>query len=123
MRRPVTSFVLALVTVIVAPILVFIEGTALLGASMVTYEPANPLWVKVLSVVIVVVIGLLALGLPVIALIAAARARTAAKSDPTRGAGLATSALVIAGIVSVGVLLAQVYFILPAAGACSLDGC
>lgn len=123
MKRPVISFVLAMASVVLSPVLAFIETSALFFAAMVTYEPANPLWVKVLSVAVVLFIGLLAFTVPVIALIVGTKARATARSTQTGGAGLATAAVVIAGIVAAGVVVAQVYLILMATGACSLDGC
>ena len=54
MKNPVVSFILALASVILAPILIFIEFTALFFAAMVTYEPANPLWIKIISVIVVI---------------------------------------------------------------------
>ena len=41
----------------------------------------------------------------------------------TGGSGLATAALVIGVIVTAGVLVAQVYFVLMVFGSCSPDGC
>ena len=41
------ALLLALISVVVSPLLVWIEFVALLFADMVTYEPQNPLWVKV----------------------------------------------------------------------------
>ena len=118
MKRPVTAFVLAVTSAIVAPILIMIEFTALLFAAMVTYEPANSLLVKALSVAAVVAVGLLALSLPVISILSGIRARTASKALQTN-AGLATAAVVIAGIVTAGVCAFQVYFVLVAIGVLS----
>jgi hypothetical protein len=115
-KHPVTSFVFALVSVILTPILLFIEFTALLFADMVTYEPANPLWVKIISIVVVILLGLLALAVPVLAVIMGRKSRASAKSIPTNGAGLATAAVVIAGIVTAVVVVVQVYAILTAFG-------
>ena len=112
MKRPVTSFILALVSVILAPILFFIEFTASFFAAMVIYEPANPLWIKIISVIVVILIGLLSLSVPVLAVIMGVRARATAKLVPTEGAGLATAAIVIAGIVTAGVAALQLYIIL-----------
>ena len=123
MNRPVTAFIFALASVILTPILFFIEFTALFFAAMVTYEAANPLWVKIITVIVVILIGLLTLSVPVIAFIMGARARAAAKATPAKGAGLATAAMVIAGIVTAGVVVGQAYLILTAIGECSLDGC
>lgn len=111
-KRPVTAFVLALASVILTPILLFIEFTALFGAGMITYEPANPLWVKIISVVVVILIGLLAIAVPALALIMGTKSRAAAKLTPTKGAGLATAAVAIAGIVTAGVVVLQVYVVL-----------
>ncbi len=112
MKRPVASFILALVSVILAPILFFIEFTASFFAAMVTYEPANPLWIKIIVVIVVILIGLLSLSVPVLAVIMGVRARANAKLVPTEGAGLATAAIVIAGIVTVAVAAIQLYIIL-----------
>lgn len=103
------ALLLALISVVVSPLLVWIELVALLFADMVTYEPENPLWVKVAVVAAVVFIAALAFALPVAALVA--------------GAGKARASQVIAIVVIALVVAAQVYFILMVAGACSLDGC
>jgi len=123
MKRPVSSFVVALVSVVLSPTLVFVEMVALLFAGMVNYEPSNSTAVKVLTVIIVIAIGLVALAIPVIAFIMGRKARAASTLELMPRAGLATAAMVIAGIVTVGVVLAQVYMILMVVGACSLDGC
>jgi len=119
MKRPVTAFVLAVTSAVVAPICIMIQFTALLFAAMVTYEPANSLLVKALSVAAVVAVGLLAFSLPIISLLSGIRARTASQTLQTN-AGLATAAVVIAGIVTVGVFAFQVYVILLATGVSSL---
>ena len=123
MKRPVTSFVLALVSLILCPILLVLELSALLFAGMVTYEPSNPVVVKVLVVAIVVVIAIITVALPVIALRMAIRARSAAKSMQEGGSGLATAAVVISAIVTLGVLAGQVYYGVMVFGNCGLDGC
>jgi hypothetical protein len=51
------------------------------------------------------------------------KARAVAKSTPTKGVGLATAAVVIAGIVTAGVVMSQVFVILSVLGECGLDGC
>lgn len=117
MKRPVSSFVLALISLVLAPIVIFIEFTALFGAAMITYEPNNSPIVKVIAVAVVILIGLFALAVPALALFLGMKARAAAQSIPTEGVGLATAAIVIAGIVTAGVVAAQVYFILMVVGA------
>ena len=108
MKRPVTGFVLALLCLVLSPVLLFIEFTAWFGAAMIAYEPANPGWAKVLSFMVVALIALLALALPVLAIVAGRKARAAARSAGTGGSGLATAAIVIGIIVTVGVLASQV---------------
>lgn len=117
MKRPVSSFVLALISLVLSPIVIFIQFTALFGAAMITYEPNNSPIVKALAVAVVILIGLLALAVPVLALVLGTKARTAAQSIPTEGTGLATAAIVIAGIVTAGIVVVQVYFILMVVGA------
>ena len=116
MKRPATAFVLALVSLVLCPILVFIEFTAWFGAAMVANEDANPVWAKVLSFVFVGLIALLALALPVLAISSGRKARAATKSAGTGGSGLATVAVVIGVIVLAGVLAAQVYTLISAFG-------
>jgi len=50
---------------------------------------------------------------PALAVILGIKARAIAKSTPTKGAGLATAAVVIAGIVTAGVFVFQVFAIDP----------
>ncbi|MBM3670126.1 MAG: hypothetical protein FJW97_08970 [Actinobacteria bacterium] len=123
MKRPVVTFVLALVSVVLSPTLIFFEMVALLFADMVNYEPSNSTAVKVLTVVIVIAIGAIALAVPIIALAMSSKVRAASTVTPIPRAGIATAAMVIAGIVTAGVVLAQVYMILMVFGKCSLEGC
>ena len=123
MKRPGTAFVLALVGLIVAPILVIFELSALFLAGMIAAEPTNSLIVKILAVALVVLIAVVALAIPLIALIVGSKARAAAKATQASGTGLATAAMVIASIVTAGVLVAQIYYILMVVGSCSLEGC
>ena len=108
MKRPAAAFVLGVVSLILCPILVFIEFTALFGAGMIAYEPANPVWIKALAFVFVVLVGLLALALPVVVIRLGRRARAASRSTGEDASGLATAAVVIGVIVTVGVLAVQV---------------
>ena len=123
MKQPIAPFVLALVSLILAPILVWIEFIALFLSGMVVAEPSNDAWVKALAVVVVVVLGVITVALPVIALAKARKARALATRDPESGSGLATSAMVIAGLATLGVVAAQIYILLMVFGACSLEGC
>lgn len=123
MKTPVAPFVLALVSLILAPILVWVEFIALLFSGMVVAEPANSTLEKALTVVVVVLIGLVALVVPLVALVKGRKARAVAKSTSASASGLATASLVIAGVVTAGVVIAQVYMILMVFGFCSLEGC
>ena len=116
MKRPATAFVLALVSVILCPILLFIEFTVWFGAAMIAYEDANPVWVKVLAFALVALIALLALALPVLTVIAGRKARAATKAAGTGGSGLATAAVVIGIIVAVGGLAVQVLSLISSLG-------
>ena len=69
-----------------------------------------------ISVVVLILIGLLVLAVPVRAGTMGIKSRAAAESLPTKGAGLATVSVVIAGIVTAGVVVGQVYLILTAFG-------
>lgn len=123
MKRPGTAFALAIVSLILCPILLIIELSALFFAGMVAYEPSNPMVVKVLVIVVAVLIGLVAVAIPVIALRVGMKARSAAQPLPDGGSGLATAGVVISAIVTVGVLGAQVYYLLMVFTNCGLDGC
>ena len=123
MKGPVAPFVLALVSMVLSPTLVFFEMAALFFADMVNNEPSNSTAVKVLTVVIVIAIGAIALAVPIIALVMGSKVRAGSKLTPIPRAGLATAAMVIAGILTAGVVLAQAYMILMVFGKCSLEGC
>jgi uncharacterized protein YqgC (DUF456 family) len=116
MRRPVTAFVLALVSLVLTPILLIVEFTAWFWAAMIAYESANPVWVKILAYAIVALIALLAFALPLLAIRSGRKARAATKSAGAGGSGLATVGVVIGVIVLVGVLAAQVYSLISAFG-------
>ena len=123
MKRPGAAFVLALVSLILCPILIFVEFTAAFFAAMVNNESANPAWVKVLTIALVVLIALVGLVFSLFVMRNAIKSRAGSKLEATGGSGLATVALVIAVIAFAGYVLGQVYMILATAGICGLDGC
>ena len=123
MKSPIGPFILAVVSVILGPPLIYVEFVALLFADMVVAEPANPIPVKILTVVLVVAIGALTLTVPLVALVMGFKVRAASKETPSSRTGLATAAVVIAGFVTLVVVLAQVYVLLTIFGQCALDGC
>lgn len=125
MTAATRALVLAIVSVVALPFLVFVEVVAFLLAGMVTYEPSNPAIVKIASVVVFILIGVVALALPAIAFLTGGRARRVIRASGTDapGVGKAVTAQVVAGIVVLAVAAVQVYLVLMALGVCSLEGC
>ncbi len=125
MTAATKALVLAIVSVVAFPFLVFVEVVAFLFADMVTYEPTNPAIVKIASVVVLILIGVVTLALPAIAFLMGGRARRVIRAGgtDTPGGGKAVTAQVVAGIVVVAAAAVQVYLVLWALGVCSLDGC
>lgn len=123
MRRPVTALVLALVSLILCPGLLFSEMIALIFSATVINEPANTVPVKVLTMVVVVAIAGVTVALPALTLRMGIRARSAAISTQSGGADVALAAVVIASVVTAGAIAGQIYLILMGSGICSLDSC
>jgi uncharacterized membrane protein YqjE len=113
----------ALVSVIVSPVVVVVEFIALMILARAIYGPEYSLVAKAVSVAVLVALGLIALALPVTAVITGTRARAAARLMATQKSGVATAAVVIGAIVTVGIAVAQVYVALLGTGVCGLDGC
>lgn len=101
------AWIFAIVGVVTTPLLLFFELTTWLLAAMILAEPSNADVVKVLAVIAVVGLAVLALVAPLIAVFS----------------HKAIGARVIAGITMAGWLLAQLYLVGMAVGACSLEGC
>lgn len=125
MATSTRAFVVALISVIVCPLLLYFEVVAFLLAAMIIAEPSNPLIIKIISPVVVILICAVAVALPVTAFVMGKRARNFIRlSDtPIAGASKALAAQVISGVVFAGVVIVQIFLILWAAGVCSLDGC
>ena len=125
MATSTRAFVVALISVILCPLLLYFEVVAFLLAAMIIAEPSNPLLIKIAFVVAVILICAVAVALPVIAFVMGKRARNFIRfSDtPIAGASKALAAQVISGVVFAGVVIVQIFLILWAAGVCSLDGC
>lgn len=125
MATSTRAFVVALISVIVCPLLLYFEVVAFLLAAMIIYEPSNPLLIKIASVVAVILICAVAVALPVTAFVMGKRARNLIRLSDTHiaGASKALAAQVISGVVFAGVVIVQIFLILWAAGVCSLDGC
>jgi hypothetical protein len=125
MATSTRAFVVALISVIVCPLLLYFEVVAFLLAAIIIAEPSNPLIIKIISPVVVILICAVAVALPVTAFVMGKRARNFIRlSDTTiAGASKALAAQVISGVVFAGVVIVQIFLILWAAGVCSLDGC
>ena len=119
------AVVLTLISALVCPPLLFVEVVAFMLAGMITYEPGNPLLVKVASVALVVLIGSVCLALPVAAMSIGQRARHRSSSGDasSKGARVALTSAVISAVIAAGVVFVQVFLGLWSVGVCSLDGC
>ena len=75
MATSTRAFVVALISVIVCPLLLYFEVVAFLLAAMIIAEPSNPLIIKIISPVVVILICAVAVALPVTAFVMGKRAR------------------------------------------------
>ncbi len=123
MTRPGAALSVALVSVIVSPVVVAIEFFALLILARAIYGPEYSIASKALAVAVLVALGVIALALPVTAVITGTRARAASRLITTQSSGAATAAVVIGAIVTAVIAAAQVYLTLLGTGVCGLDGC
>lgn len=119
------ALVVSLIGALVSPFVLFFQVVFLLGASMIVYEPSNPVWIEIVFVVIVIFIGAVALALPVTSFFMGKRARRViATSDvPVAGARQAMASQVISAIVFVLCVGVEIFLVLLSVGVCSLDGC
>jgi hypothetical protein len=115
----------SLIGVLVSPFLLFFQVVFLLGASMIMYEPSNPWWVKLIAFVIAILIGAVAIALPVISFVMGKRARRVITTSdvPVAGARRAVASQVISVIVLALGVVVEIYLVLMEAGVCSFDGC
>lgn len=102
-----TSLVLAIVSIFVTPVVLWVQTIALLLADMIVYEPSNPGWVKFVAVISVVALGVAGLLLPLWVFVAN-------KSVASR---------VIAGVMMGLWGLAQLFYLGLIFGVCSFEGC
>ena len=110
-------------SVIVSPVVVAIEFLALLILARAIYGPEYSIASKALAVAVLVALGVIALALPVTAVITGTRARAASRLITIQSSGAATAAVVIGAIVTAVIAAAQVYLTLLGTGVCRLDGC
>jgi hypothetical protein len=125
MATSTKALVVALISLILCPFLLYFEMVAFLLAAMIIYEPSNPVLIKIACVVVVILIGAVTVALPVVAFVMAKRERVFIRSSdtPIAGGSKALTAQVIAVVVAAGIVSTQIFLILWAAGVCSLDGC
>lgn len=102
-----TALVLAIVSIFVTPVVLWVQTIALLLADMIVYEPSNPGWVKALAVIVVVVLGVAGLALPLWAFVSNKR----------------VASRVIAGVMMGLWGLAQLFYLGLVFGVCSFEGC
>jgi len=104
---PKVSLALAITSLFLTPVLLWVEVIVLLLADMITYEPSNPFFVKVIAVVVVILVAAAALALPLTVFTRSKR----------------VAARVMSGV-ALGLWgLVQIYLLLMVAGVCALDGC
>jgi hypothetical protein len=105
------AFVVALISVIVSPFLLFIEIVALMLADMIIVEPSNHLFIKIIALVVVILICAVTVVLPIIAFLMGKRARDSIKSSntPMVGASKALATQVIAGVVLAVIVIVQIF--------------
>jgi hypothetical protein len=92
---------------------------------MIVYEPSNPVWIEIVFVLIVILIGALAIAIPVTSFLMGKRARRVITTSdvPVAGARRAVASQVISAIVFVICVGVEIFLVLLSAGVCSLDGC
>lgn len=116
MSRPAKALALAIVSLVLCPVLLWVEVIALMISAMVVNEDANSLPVKVASVAFVVLLGLLALTLPAVSLVWGNQSRAATRPEGVQRSSPAVAALVIGGLALAGVVLGQISLVLWALG-------
>lgn len=123
--RAVVSLILAILSLIASPVLAFGQYIALIIVAMATNDEPAGSPATVVVVAVFAGIAALALGLPILALVLALRARRGiSRSAGTQsGEAMATVAAVLAAIALAVILVADAYNALSLAGVCSLDGC
>lgn len=125
MASSTKALVVSLIGALVSPFLLFFQVVFLLGASMIVYEPSNPVWIEIIFVLIVILIGALAIALPVTSFTMGKRARSVIPTSdvPVARAGQAMASQVISAIVFLLCAGVEIYLVLLSLGVCSLDGC
>jgi len=98
----------ATISVVLAPLMLFVQGTISFLGSMILAEENNPLWTKVITWVVMFVVACCAISLPTFALVHAIRERK------LNGAGnkfKTVLSVILASVAFVAMLLAQVWLL------------
>lgn len=109
----------ALLAIILALPLAFAEYIVLLVLAGLEPDPWN--WAGLVAGIVMVIVGAIAVGLPIGALVLASRARQASQASQTGRAIMAARILAILAVLIV--MAAAACLLLSVAGVCSLDGC
>ena len=104
---PPVSLALAITSLFLTPALLWVQLIVLFLADMIASEPSNPLFAKVLAVVVVILVAAGGLALPLTVFTRSER----------------VAARVLSGIALGLWVAAQIFFLLMVAGICALDGC
>lgn len=123
--KAVFALVLGITALLASPIMVVVQYIALISVAFISTDQGAGSTDSIISMGIFAGIALIAIGLPVAALVLAARARRDIRTSPGNlaGSGMATVAGILAAIALALVLLGELFNALSLAGVCSLDGC
>ena len=124
-RKATIALVLAVISLVAAPALLWAELIVLYLGGWISSEPGVQIFVVAIVIVVICLALLIVFALPVAALLIARRARReiTAGAGSLSGSGNVKAAQIIAGITVAALLIGQVYFALMAFGICSFDGC
>ncbi len=111
--KAILALVLGIASLLASPIMVVVQYIALISVAFISTDQGAGSADSIISIAVFAGIALIAIGLPVAALVLAARARRDIRTSPGHlaGSAMATVASILAAIA------------LGLAGVCSLDGC
>jgi len=123
--KAVLALVLGIASLLASPIMVVVQYIALISVAFISTDQGAGSTDSIISIAVFAGIALIAIGLPVAALVLAARARRDIRTSPGNPAGsaMATVASILAAIALGLVLVGELFNALSLAGVCSLDGC
>jgi len=118
-RSARAALVGSLLAIILALPLAFAEYIALLVLAGLEPDPWN--WAGLIAGVAMVIVGAIAIGLPIGALVLASRASGATRTSETSRTIMAARILAILALLVI--IASSAFLALSVAGVCSLDGC